>query len=92
MGVAERVRTSTPLASAYRKEGGREGGREGKEGRREEKVTGVKEGAREGGRARRTLSFSFCETPRRCSSSTTTRPRFLNRTFLPVTDVVPTTT
>ena len=41
--------------------------------------------------ARSDFSFSLCATPKCCSSSTTTRPRSLNFTFLPSSAWVPTT-
>ena len=44
---------------------------------------GVAVNARTSTSARRFFSCSFCRTPKRCSSSMTTRPRFLNVNALP---------
>ncbi len=53
---------------------------------------GVADIARTSTAVRSVLSCSLCSTPKRCSSSTTTSPRSLNRTSEPSSRWVPMTT
>jgi len=57
-----------------------------------ERGIGVADIERTSTEARSSFSFSFCATPKRCSSSTTTRPRSLKETSFERIRCVPTTT